>query len=411
MFLTQEITLHFSSLVILFGGTTGFTLALPLFMAPWGNRRANRCLGALLATSSLLALAYVPHTEVASPSAAFFALFALQLLFGPLLYFYCRLLTEPEFRWQRQHLWHLLPALASALLWQLQLASDGLLNAPCIGEAVCTTSETIRARFIHRAAAMISSIAYSIWVLRLLRPYQRRVMESYSTIEPVNLSWLWVLSHTCLVITAVCILLEIYSWQAPTRELTPGLLQALLPLIISVLLGGFGLRQRNIRLSAERPVEQEEEKEEEESESGNSVATPPADSIPANRKSAVRNLSESSAEALWRQLQVTMQQRKPYLEPGLKIAQLAELLQVPPHHLSETINGIAGQSFYDFINQYRVEEAAQLLTDPSNTHLSVTDIGLQAGFNSNSTFFSQFKKRLGESPSRYRSRQQKSVTI
>ncbi|WP_299591171.1 AraC family transcriptional regulator [uncultured Microbulbifer sp.] len=409
MLLTQEFTLHLSSLVILFGGASGFTLALLLFMAPWGNRRANRCLGALLAMMSLLALAYVPHTEVQSPSALFYALFALQLLFGPLLYFYCRLLTEPEFRWQQRHLWHLLPALASALLWlwQLQVASDDLLNAPCIGEAACTTSEVTRARFIHRAAAMVSSIAYAIWVLRLLRPYQRRVMESYSDIEPVGLSWLRVLSLTCLAIAAVCIFLEIYGWLAPTRELTPGLLQALGPLIISVLLGGFGLRQRSIRLSAEHRAEPEAD----DSGSGQRVANTATDSTPATRKSTVRNLSESSAEALWRQLQITMQQRKPYLEPGLKIAQLAELLQVPPHHLSETINGIAGQSFYDFINQYRVEEAAQLLTDPSNTHLSVTDIGLQAGFNSNSTFFSQFKKRLGASPSRYRSRQQNSATI
>ncbi|MCK7595962.1 helix-turn-helix domain-containing protein [Microbulbifer sp. CAU 1566] len=407
MLLTQEITLHLITLVILFGIATGITLALLLFMAPWGNRRANRCLGTLLVVFNLVALAYIPRLEVEALPDAFRAVFALQLLFGPLLYFYCRLLTEPEFRWHPRHLWHLMPALVSAglWLWQLPVASDDLLNAPCINDAGCATNEVTRARFIHRAAAMISPIVYSVWVLRLLRPYQRRVMESYSNIDSVNLRWLRVLSYVFLATAALAILLELVNWLAPpSRALTPGLLQALVPLLLSVLLGWFGLQQRHIRLTVQTPEKRGVVPATHDAEQSVSE-----DTAPAIRKSSVRNLSESAAEALWQQLLVSMEQQKPYLEPGLKIAQLAKRLDVPAHHLSETINGLAGQSFYDFINQYRVSEAARLLTEPSNAHLSVTDIGLQAGFNSNSTFFSQFKKRLGESPSRYRARQDKSI--
>ena len=399
MLVSHTVTLHLISLVILFGIATGSTLALLLCMAPWGNRRANRCLGMLLTICNLVALAYIAHIEVERLPAAFHAVFALQLLFGPFLYFYCRLLTEPGFHWRARHLWHMLPALASALLWlwQLPVAGGNLLSAPCIGDATCTASDMTRARFVHRAAAMVSPIVYSLWVLRLLRPYQRRIKESYSNIESVNLRWLRVLSYVFLATTAVAILVEIANWLALGRNLTPGLLQALVPLMLSVLLGWFGLQQRSIRLSVASPGDEPTPDETE-----TQVA---ANSPPTSRKPAVRNLSESTAEALWQRLQLTMEQQKPYLEPGLKIAQLARQLDVPPHHLSETINGIAGQSFYDFINQYRVEEAARLLTAPSNAHLSVTDIGLQAGFNSNSTFFSQFKRRLGVSPSRYRSRE------
>lgn len=398
MLVAHTITLHLTSLVILFGVATSMTLALLLLMAPWGNRRANRCLGTLLVFCNLLALGYVFRIEVTSLPESFRALFALQLLFGPLLYFYCRLLTEPQFRWHPRHLWHLLPALASALLWWWQLPVTGgdLLSAPCMGDGACKASEMTRARFVHRAAAMISPIVYSIWVLRLLRPYQRRVMESYSDIENVKLRWLRVLSYVFLTTAAAGIVLEMYNWLTPSPELTPGLLQSLVPMIFSVLLGWFGLWQRSIRLLVASPDGELAPMETKQAHSGEPIAT--------DRKPAVRNLSESAAEALWLQLQTTMAQQKPYLEPGLKIAQLAQQLDVPPHHLSETINGIAGQSFYDFINQYRVEAAARLLTDPTNAHLSVTDIGLQAGFNSNSTFFAQFKQRLGESPSRYRSR-------
>lgn len=86
---------------------------------------------------------------------------------------------------------------------------------------------------------------------------------------------------------------------------------------------------------------------------------------------------------------------------GYAIAVLRLLRPYP----SEIINGFAQQSFYEFINQHRGEEATRLLTDDSQRHLSVTDIGLQAGFNSNSTFFTHFKKRLQQTPRQYRQRQ------
>lgn len=100
-----------------------------------------------------------------------------------------------------------------------------------------------------------------------------------------------------------------------------------------------------------------------------------------------------------------MQREQPYLEPGLKISSLARQLDVSVNHLSETINGYAKLSFYDYINALRIEEASRLLLSHQQSHLSVTDIGYQAGFNSSSTFYTHFKKSTGCTPRQYREQQ------
>ena len=60
------------------------------------------------------------------------------------------------------------------------------------------------------------------------------------------------------------------------------------------------------------------------------------------------------------------------------------------------------KSFYDCINQYRVEEAKLLLIDPSKSAHKIASIAFDAGFNSISTFNDVFKKITGQTPSQYR---------
>lgn len=392
----MQFTIHLSSLVILFGVATGLTLSLLLWMAPRGNRTANRCLSLLLTAGICTSIVFLPLIEMPALLAPeFHLLFSLQLLPGPLLYFYARALTQPRFQWQRRDLWHLLPAPAMALLWllQLPLAPDDPLNLPCFSGSDC--DPIYRGRFVHRFAAFVSLFGYATAALRTLRPHLQRVKESYSAIEEVNLRWLTTLIYAYLLATTIGVFIEVHAIAAADRELTPALLQAMAPLILSLLLGWFGLQQRKIQLG----------------ETGR-TAPQPADGAqePVGKKYQTSSLTAERAAAIWQKLQRIMVSDKPYLQAGLKIADLARTLEVPAHHLSETINGFANLSFYEFINQYRIDEAASLLADERQRHLSVTDIGLQAGFNSNSTFFAHFKKHLGQTPRQYRQRQDHAVT-
>lgn len=97
-----------------------------------------------------------------------------------------------------------------------------------------------------------------------------------------------------------------------------------------------------------------------------------------------------------------MRNDKLYLEPELTIDALATTIACSRHHLSQALNEKLGKSFYDCINQYRVEEAKLLLADASRAAHKITSIAYDAGFNSISTFNDVFKKITGITPSQYR---------
>ena len=62
----------------------------------------------------------------------------------------------------------------------------------------------------------------------------------------------------------------------------------------------------------------------------------------------------------------------------------------------------AAYFFYDYINQFRVEEVKERLRNPEFKHYSIESIGLDSGFNSKSSFFSIFKKHTSLTPYNYK---------
>lgn len=96
-----------------------------------------------------------------------------------------------------------------------------------------------------------------------------------------------------------------------------------------------------------------------------------------------------------------MVEARPYLHSNLTVAQLARQLQVPPRKLSQAINQGCGQSFFEFVCGYRIEEAKRLLADTAND-TTILDVMYTAGFNSKSVFNTAFKRATGMTPSQYR---------
>lgn len=67
--------------------------------------------------------------------------------------------------------------------------------------------------------------------------------------------------------------------------------------------------------------------------------------------------------------------------------------------VSEIVNGVFKKNFNDWINDYRIEEAQDLLL---HSDLSIKEICFEVGFNSKSAFNTAFKKRLKLTPSEFR---------
>ena len=88
-----------------------------------------------------------------------------------------------------------------------------------------------------------------------------------------------------------------------------------------------------------------------------------------------------------------------YLNPRLRLSELATLLGTNRTYLSQFINQCCDSSFYDFVNDYRIHHA-KLLLHSTDDNLDV--IAMKSGFNSLSTFRRAFIQREGMSPVEYR---------
>lgn len=93
---------------------------------------------------------------------------------------------------------------------------------------------------------------------------------------------------------------------------------------------------------------------------------------------------------------------KVYLNPHLSLENVAENLKLSPSYLSRIINSELKTSFPDYLNTYRIKEAESYLKNPEFSKYTISAIGLEAGFNSKSTFYEVFKKATGKTPRAYK---------
>jgi AraC-like DNA-binding protein len=112
-------------------------------------------------------------------------------------------------------------------------------------------------------------------------------------------------------------------------------------------------------------------------------------------------LSEEAIARYTHQLKNHVQEKKPYLDPGLSLRALADQLGMHPNQLSWLLNESIGKNFSEFVNHYRVEAFKQLAKDPGNAHLTLSGLAYESGFNSKTVFNTYFKQQTGLTPKQY----------
>ena len=100
-------------------------------------------------------------------------------------------------------------------------------------------------------------------------------------------------------------------------------------------------------------------------------------------------------------LEQLMSGEEPYLDPDLTLRDLAEILEIPPNHVSQLLNEGFDKNFSEFVNSYRLATFKSKAADPSQRHLTILALAYDSGFNSKTVFNTYFKKKMGITPRAY----------
>lgn len=123
--------------------------------------------------------------------------------------------------------------------------------------------------------------------------------------------------------------------------------------------------------------------------------------IPVGNKYKKSTLTPEIKSAILRRIESVMEDF--FLRDDASLSGLAKELKVSTHHLSQVLNESLMISFQDLMAKYRIRKACELLKEEANEQLKIENIAAMVGYNSKSAFNHAFKRKVGMTPSEYRS--------
>lgn len=273
-------------------------------------------------------------------------------------------------------------------------------------------------------AAILCAVFILLWALRELPRFERALKEEYSYAEYINLHWLRgvILLFFCLL------MLWVYdSMASGVRYDNIFLFNSLVMWIAAC----FCFYRQSVVINAVKsyfvePSEDNAETNLDAAENDLDKATAHLEAAEADQNAPhAHTQPESVAETVAEPQPVAEQPVEPepeelklqqeaafaermyllfekehvYLNPRLRLSELAMLLGTNRTYLSQYFNQNCESTFYDFVNDYRIHHAKLLLHSTDDT---LETIAMNSGFNSLSTFRRAFVQREGMSPIEFR---------
>ena len=353
----------------------GLTFALLLWFTKTINRSANRFLALALATMILWmtrVLAIDLRLETYLPRWDWLPMqFLLGL--GPLMYFYVLKITRPEYQFKWKDLLHFSPLLLEQAILALE-----------IRESAGTGAATYITHTFQQLNPVLHLLIFNS-IITYLHLSDKLIQKFYRGLQPVLMDrpllefrWLRRLLAATALLWFLWILYAAVDYFGYRNQLG---IQVYYPfyiffvvIIIWTAAAAFLKPQAAVTAQTTAPIKP---------------------SVPA----------ELRAKGAW--LKRSLEANQYYQDPELSLSSLAEKLSLPPHELSRVINTVFKKGFSDFINEYRVMEAARKMQDPANDHITLLGIAFESGFNSKTTFNRIFKQMTGKSPTEYKNHLEK----
>ena len=273
-------------------------------------------------------------------------------------------------------------------------------------------------------AAILCAVFILLWALRELPRFERALKEEYSYAEYINLHWLRgvILLFFCLL------LLWVYdSMASGVRYDNIFLFNSLVMWIAAC----FCFYRQSVVINAVKSyfVEPSEDNAETNLDAAENdldkamahLEAADADQNAPHAHTQPENVAETVVEpqpvaeqpvepepeelklqqeaAFAERMYLLFEKEHVYLNPRLRLSELAMLLGTNRTYLSQYFNQNCESTFYDFVNDYRIHHAKLLLHSTDDT---LETIAMNSGFNSLSTFRRAFVQREGMSPIEFR---------
>ncbi len=350
---------------------------------------ANRFLaGMMISISAILVnlviedLGWFTHIRFLFP-----ALLALPLAVPPLHYLYSKYLTNRASQFNAKEWLHFLPFVLTVLI-----ACISLLVEPSWGN-VFSDPNIINNYppflLAFNWTLVLQASVYVTLVLKRIHRYNRHIRDVYSSIETIQLQWLQ--NITWLAASAWFVFFVENFFLTFGINISNFMISSVLIAVYLFTLGYLGML-KSIVLESLSPVDEIETEVETSSKVQNGETA----------KYEKSGLAADAARQYEEALLELMENKKPYMSNDLTLSQLAGMLNVSPHNLSEVINRRLNKNFYDLINEYRIGQVKRDLVNPAKKNLKLLSIAFDAGFNSKATFNTVFKQATHLTPSEFR---------
>lgn len=214
--------------------------------------------------------------------------------------------------------------------------------------------------------AVLYGTFYLVWTAIEIPRYNRHLMESFSYTENVNLGWLRVILYTFYVILGLWVL-DCVAFHIGVECLYMGC-----NLVLWMVISFFLFRHESVI-----------------DELSDNAVVPAAE--------AADGKTDNSLAV---RIEALFATQKVFLDPGLKLSDVARAVGSNRTYVSNYFNRDAATTFYDYVNTYRIEYACVLLADPA---IPVQEVAERSGFSGASVFSRVFAKHKGCTPTAFRS--------
>lgn len=374
--------------LLLLGALQGLFLAFVLVKKK--NQLAHRFLALLLALMSIQVYMFSIDALYAWLGCGLTNMFSrlVFFLYGPIIYFYVRSTIDQSFKWQPANWLHALPFIVFSILSFISYGTYGKEYGLDWIHIIANTHFIFPT--IHELLRLLYLLIYIGISIKWLQLYKQQGWAQFSNLEQFKVNWLYqFLAFSFIIWFVVALGLRVNYYNGNPHANAYQFIFLILPLFIYWICYQ-ALNQPAIFSQLDLKAVK------------NLVRTNAKIEKKQIAKYQRSGLSQQAISTLENKLTTLMSVQEPFLNPQLKLNDLAQLLEVSSHHLSQILNDSLKQNFYEFINAYRVEKAKKNLLAPSKQHYTIEAIAFESGFQSKSTFNTVFKKKMGYTPSRWR---------